>query len=83
MVYSVDMELRGLRGTKGDEADKQGWTGRYFFTRGKAKILWGWAGRGGNPLPASPQCGAGRARRGTYCVYQLIEIICCIKFALH
>ena len=31
MVYTIDMELRGLRGTKGDEADKQGWTGKLVF----------------------------------------------------
>ena len=62
-------------------------TGRGGAGRGKAKNLRDGAGRG---TPPSPQCGAGRGRgqnlrggegpgRGTYCVYQLIEIICCSK----
>ena len=62
-------------------------TGRGGAGRGLAKNLWDGAGRG---TPPSPQCGAGRGRgqnlrggeglgRGTYCVYQLIEIICCSK----
>ena len=68
-----------------------------FFTgwggagRGKAKNLRGGAGRG---TPPSPQCGAGRGRGqnlrgeeepgwGTYCVYQLIEIVCCNKGILN
>ena len=63
----------------------QGGAGQGGVGWGKAKNLWGWAGLG---TPPFPQCGAGRGRgqdlqggegRGTYCVYQLIEIICYIK----
>ena len=68
----------------------QGWTGKLFFSRGgerQGKNLRDGAGRG---TPPSPQCGAGRGRgqnlrggegpgRGTCCVCQLIEIICCSK----
>ena len=61
--------------------------GRGGAGRGKAKNLRGGAGRG---TPPSPQFGAGRGRgqnlrggegpgRGTYCMYQLIEIICSRK----
>ena len=55
---------------------QQGWTGKLFFHR---------AGRGGEGLgqKSTGQGGAGEgsksAGRGTYCVYQLIEIIWCSK----
>ena len=70
--------------------DNQGWTGKLFFSQGGAglgrawpKIYGGGPARGTSP---SPQCGAGRGRgqnlrgeeglgRGTYCIYQLIEIM--------
>ena len=62
-------------------------TGRGGVGRGKAKNLRDGAVRG---TPPSPQCGAGRGRgqnlwgeerpgRGTYCMYQLIEIIIAAK----
>ena len=52
----------------------QGWTGKLFFSQGGA-------GRGG-ARPKIYRAGEGSksgARQETYCIYQLIEIICYSK----
>ena len=64
MVYSVDMELRGLRGTKGDEADKQGWTGTLFFHKGQGQNSMGLGGAGREPPPRLPTMRGGKGRAG-------------------
>ena len=71
----------------------QGWTGKLFFSRAEwggerqGKKSTGQGGVGNPPFPTmrggagkgSKSAGRGEAGRGTYCVYQLIEIICCSK----
>ena len=60
-------------------------TGRGGAGTSKAKNLWG--GAGNPPFPTvqgragkgSKSVGQGGAGQGTYCVYQLIEIICCSR----